>query len=267
MELISIITPAYNAEKYISETIDSVLKQTYVNWELIIIDDCSTDSTSEIVQNYQKKDDRIKYYRLANNSGAAATPRNKGIEISRGEYIAFLDSDDLWLAEKLEKQIESLKLTNTDLIYTYTAYLLPNKDKMFYKTRNVNSLLSLIVLNPIALSSVIVRKTKNINFDIDPKITGAQDLFLWINLYKKGYKFSLLPETLTIYRYLPNSMLHKHPLKSLFEGYWTIIKFAKKNDYNKLTIVFLIISQTIIRVGNVLLGIIKRKIISIFKHL
>jgi len=262
MELISIITPAYNAEKYISETIDSVLKQTYVNWELIIVDDCSTDSTSEIVQNYQKKDDRIKYYRLANNSGAASIPRNVGLEKAKGTYVTFLDSDDIWLPEKLEKQMLYLQQTNSDLIYTNTVYFYPDGSEIFLKTYLVPSFFSLLMVDRIALSSVLVKRTDDLYFE--PSLKVAQDHLLWLLLYKKGYKFYLVNEFLTKYRYNSDSILHSNPFKSLLDGYKVIQLISKRYNYRKPTIIFFIVSQTIMRVGNVLLGIITRKMIRIF---
>lgn len=104
--LVSIIMPSWNTGRFIAESIDSVLKQTYTNWELLIVDDCSTDNTDEIITSY--KDNRIKYFKNEHNSGAALT-RNKAMREAQGEWIAFLDSDDLWNPEKLEKQINFMK--------------------------------------------------------------------------------------------------------------------------------------------------------------
>jgi glycosyltransferase involved in cell wall biosynthesis len=116
-EFVSIITPNYNCEKYISQTIESVLAQTYMNWEMIIIDDCSTDNSYEIAMEYSTKDSRIKVYRMERNSGAALA-RNKAIELSQGEYIAFLDSDDLWIPEKLERQMKFMLKNDCDFSFT-----------------------------------------------------------------------------------------------------------------------------------------------------
>ena len=103
--LVSIITPTYNCAQYIGETIDTVISQTYINWEMIIVDDCSSDDTDKIVSKYQKRDSRIKYYRLANNSGAAVA-RTVAMRLASGKYIAFLDSDDLWMPNKLFVQLD-----------------------------------------------------------------------------------------------------------------------------------------------------------------
>ena len=115
--LVSIIMPSYNAEKYISAAIESVRKQTYSNWELIIVDDCSKDNTLEIVRGIQ--DERIRLYQNETNSGAAVS-RNKALREARGEWIAFLDADDLWVPEKLDEQIKFMVENGYD--FTYTDY-------------------------------------------------------------------------------------------------------------------------------------------------
>src|SRR5690625_4333075 len=106
--LVSVITPAYNAERFIEETIESVLQQTYSEWEMIIVDDRSTDNTVAIIERYVKKDDRIKLIELPDNSGSAVA-RNTAMDHARGRYLAFLDSDDLWLPEKLERQLKFMQ--------------------------------------------------------------------------------------------------------------------------------------------------------------
>lgn len=115
--LVSIITPAYNCERFIAETIQSVINQTYRNWEIIIVDDCSADKTQEIVLSYQKKDTRILFLKNDNNEGSAFS-RNRALSIAKGKWIAFLDSDDLWLPEKLERQIEFMNENNYHFSYT-----------------------------------------------------------------------------------------------------------------------------------------------------
>ena len=117
--LVSIITPTYNCGKFIAETIETVLAQTYKNFEMIIVDDCSTDNTKEVVEQFSKSDDRIKYFCLETNSGAAVA-RTTAMEKANGEYMAFLDSDDLWHPQKLEKQIAFMQ--ETGYKFTYTDY-------------------------------------------------------------------------------------------------------------------------------------------------
>lgn len=117
-DLISIIMPSYNTGKFIAETINSVLAQTYTNWELIIVDDCSTDNTDEIVSSFT--DERIRYLKNEKNSGAAVS-RNRALAQAKGKWIAFLDSDDLWTAGKLEKQIAFME--NNGYSFSYTNYI------------------------------------------------------------------------------------------------------------------------------------------------
>lgn len=118
-ELVSIIMPSYNTAKFISETIESVLAQTYPNWELIIVDDCSTDDTDAVVCPYLV-DDRIRYIKNEKNSGAAVS-RNRALREAKGKWVAFLDSDDLWFPEKLEKQISFMR--KNDYHFSYTNYI------------------------------------------------------------------------------------------------------------------------------------------------
>lgn len=117
-ELVSIIMPSYNTGKFIEETINSVINQTYNNWELIIVDDCSNDNTDEIVKSIE--DSRIVYLKNEKNSGAAVS-RNKALKEAKGRWIAFLDSDDLWVPQKLEKQIKFMKENN--YYFSYTNYI------------------------------------------------------------------------------------------------------------------------------------------------
>lgn len=114
--LVSIITPNYNCKNFIAQTIESVLSQTYTNWEMLIVDDCSTDGSYEVALEYASSDKRIKVIRNEKNCGAAVS-RNKAIEISNGEFIAFLDSDDLWVPEKLEKQLLFMRENNCDFSF------------------------------------------------------------------------------------------------------------------------------------------------------
>jgi len=118
-DLVSIIMPSYNTGKYIKESIKSVLNQTYINWELIIVDDSSTDNTDSVVKPYLE-DERIKYLKNEKNSGAAVS-RNYALREAKGKWIAFLDSDDLWHPEKLERQIEFM--VDNDYKFTYTNYI------------------------------------------------------------------------------------------------------------------------------------------------
>lgn len=118
-ELVSIVVPVYNAEKFLKDTVRTVLEQTYPNWELLLVDDCSNDDSVNIIKEYVTKDDRIQLLKNEKNSGAALT-RNKGIEEAKGTYLCFLDADDLWEKEKLEKQLKFMK--ENHCAFSYTSY-------------------------------------------------------------------------------------------------------------------------------------------------
>ena len=115
---VSIITPCYNAENTIEETIRSVLTQTFIDWELLIIDDCSTDNSAEIIKRHVANDSRIKYFKTDRCTGSPSLPRNIGINNAKGKYIAFLDADDIWLKDKLTKQITFMEENNIDFCYS-----------------------------------------------------------------------------------------------------------------------------------------------------
>ena len=118
--LVSIITPSYNSSSFIAETIESILSQTYLNWELLITDDCSTDRSVEIIERYIQRDSRIKLFRLEKNCGAGVC-RNRSISEAKGRFIAFCDSDDRWRPEKLEKQLAFMR--EKDCALSYTSYM------------------------------------------------------------------------------------------------------------------------------------------------
>ena len=115
---VSIITPVYNAEKYIGKTIESIKAQTFTDWELLLINDCSTDNSEEVIKGYLS-DERIKLINNETNLRAAKS-RNRGIDLAKGNYIAYLDADDLWLPEKIEKQLEFMK--EKGAVFSCTAY-------------------------------------------------------------------------------------------------------------------------------------------------
>lgn len=201
--LVSIITPLYNSEKYIAETIESVLAQTYSNWEMIIVDDCSKDNSTKIVEEYQKKDRRIKLYRNEINKGVSYT-RNRAIDLSQGKYIAFLDSDDLWKKEKLEKQIKFMEEKN--VVLSYTAYEKINEDgskrgevrvpdKLDYEELLKNCLIGFL--------TAIYRKEELKDFKfINSK---AEDYIFWLSILKKIEYAYGINEILASYRVLNNS--------------------------------------------------------------
>ena len=201
--LVSIITPLYNSEKFIAETIESVLNQTYKNWEMIIVNDCSKDNGPNIVQEYIKKDNRIKLFNNEVNQGVSFT-RNKAINLAKGKYIAFLDSDDIWKEEKLEKQVNLME--EKKVFFSYTGYSKMNEDGSLRGKIEVPKKVNykeLLKGNIMGCLTVIVRKNilKNNPF----KNTKQEDYILWLELLKKE-KFAYgITEILAYYRVLNNS--------------------------------------------------------------
>lgn len=181
---VSVITPTYNSAGSISTTITSVLNQTYQNLELIVIDDCSTDNTVKIVQEFQSIDPRIALVQLNQNSGAAIA-RNKGIAKARGRYIAFLDSDDLWFPQKLEKQLKYMD--ENGFAFTYTAY----------KRHIVDQQRTVLIGVPAKVNYNDTLKTCRIGcltvlYDTEqlgklemPLIKKRQDFGLWLRILRK----------------------------------------------------------------------------------
>lgn len=202
--LVSVVIPAYNKGDIIKETIDSALAQTYPNIEIIVINDGSTDNTAEIVKSI--KDDRIKYY-YQPNSGLPAKPRNKGVELAKGEYVAFLDHDDLWMENKLEKQISIIeKDPQIALVTSNALFILTDKKTNIpiikgVKSGYFNDRDFLPEMNVIQ-STALIKKSVFIEmkgFDESPDLRAAEDYDLWLRMYPK-YLCYYLNDCLAYYR-------------------------------------------------------------------
>lgn len=197
--LVSIITPSYNSEKFISETIESVRQQTYDNFEMIIVDDNSTDNTINIVEQYQKIDFRIKLITLKINGGAGIA-RNEAIKFASGDFIAFLDSDDIWKQKKLERQISFMQ--DNQYYFTFTGYETITEDDN--NTKSVISVKSEITYkkalykNPIGCLTAVYN-AKALGKFYMPIIRKRQDYALWLKILKKTNAYGL-NESLAIYR-------------------------------------------------------------------
>ena len=204
---ISIITPVFKSEKFIKLTIESVLNQTYQNWELIIIDDASTDGSAKIVESFAVRDERIKLIKLDSNKGPAAA-RNRGIKEAAGRYIAFLDSDDLWYKDKLEKQI--IFMQKNEYAFTFTGYekidekgkkignILPFKGQVTYhdllKSNHIGCLTAMIDLKILGYKMYM------------PDIKKRQDQGLWLEILKEIDKAYCLNKVLGKYRIRKDSI-------------------------------------------------------------
>lgn len=197
-DLVSIITPSYNTANFIAKTIQCVLDQTYTNWEMIIVDDCSTDNTDEIVAPFLM-DKRIKYLKNEKNSGAAVT-RNKALREAKGKWIAFLDSDDLWMPEKLEKQIKFME--ENGYHFSYTNYSeVDDEDKslgtLWTGPKRVGKM-RMAMFNYMGCLTVMYDKDFVGNIQV-ADIKKRNDYAIWVKVVKKCDAF-LLDETLATYR-------------------------------------------------------------------
>lgn len=198
-ELVSVIIPVYNADERIEKACDSVLNQSYSNIEVIIIDDCSSDNSFNIIKNMSKKDKRIKAYKNEINLGVSQT-RNLGIEMAKGKFIAFLDSDDIWKKDKLEKQISHINETKADICYT--GYEIIDKDERhvtIYTVPNNIDYAGLLKENVICCSSIVI-KSELLKINHFEHEFFHEDFVLWLKLLKKGYKAVGIQEALVIYR-------------------------------------------------------------------
>lgn len=245
--MVSIITPAYNSEKFIAETILSVLAQSYQDWEMIIVDDGSTDRTSEIVSSFQEKDSRIKYFYNATNKGSAFS-RNIALQKAQGEWIAFLDSDDLWHPEKLEKQIEFM--TKNDIHFSYTNYCEIDESS---KERGV------LITGPKVISEkkmraycwpgclTVMYDAEKIGLIQSVDLEINEEYALWIKASKKNDCY-LLDENLAKYRRHTKSLSSRSYFKLIK---WHYLLFRKSEERS-------IISSITLTINNILFGIIKK---------
>jgi glycosyltransferase involved in cell wall biosynthesis len=216
--LVSVIMPAYNSEQYIAESIQSVLAQTYENWELLVVDDGSTDNTGDIVNRFATTEFRIKY--IFQQNGRQAKARNTGIEKSSGTLIAFLDSDDLWLPDKLERQVTTLVEMNADVVYSngtiiYEPGAAPGATEFPIVSGRVEGakMFDLLLLqNRIPVQSVLLGRDifkKAGPFDECVAYHACEDYELWLKLAVHGAMFYGINEKLIKYRRHPTATTHK----------------------------------------------------------
>ena len=229
-DLVSIITPAYNAAAYIAETIESVLAQTYTNWEMLIVNDCSKDNTVEIVQSYAAKDKHIKLINLKQNSGAAAA-RNTAIKNAKGRYIAFLDSDDLWKKEKLQKQIEFMQQNGYAFTYTSYEHFKEIKENIQHQVQIPKSLNYNQALkgNQIGCLTVMLDRKRILNKHFTTQ--KHEDYILWLNVLKQGTIAYGIQESLALYRTGNSKSISGNKMQSAL---WT---WKVYRDNQKLSVV------------------------------
>ncbi len=241
--LISIVIPMYNAEKYIQETINSVIQQTYENWEMLIVDNYSTDKSKEIVQKNIIKENKIKLIELEYNSGGPARPRNIGIDNNaKGKYIAFLDADDMWVENKLELQINFMLNNNIDFSSTNYELIDENSKKIdttisfspfFRKIYSKNYTLNKsLFYNIISTSTVMIKSEviKKYGFNEEKNLVGVEDYFLWCCLLNDKIIYSYYPMILEKYRISNNSISREKKYISRYKQVYCITKFCIENN-------------------------------------
>lgn len=238
--LVSVIMPAFNCEKYISKSIDSVHHQTHKNWELIIVDDNSSDNTASIATEYTKKDSRIRVIHQIPNAGCAQA-RNLGISEAKGKYIAFLDSDDIWVAEKLEKQLSLLNEKKAKIVYSSYDFIDENDigiKKPFIVATETNYK-KMLGRNEIGCSTVIV-DAYLLQLHMFRKEFYHEDYVLWMELLSLPVTAVGVTDVLTHYRVISTSRSYdkKNAAKwrwkiyrgalnlSIAESTWAFLKYA-----------------------------------------
>lgn len=221
---VSIITPSWNSEKYIERTIQSVQAQTYENWEMIIVDDCSTDRTVEIVEEIARNDHRIRILKQPVNGGAAKA-RNRSMTEGTGRFMAYLDADDIWKPEKLEKQVQFMldrkcgfSCTSYEVIdddgnpLNKYVHMLPKVDYVGFLTNNLLQTVGIMVDTSIVDKKYLVM----------PDIRRRQDAATWHQILKAGFECYGLDEILAEYRRANNS-LSSNKLKAV-KGVWNLYR-------------------------------------------
>ena len=212
--LVSVIIPVYNAEKYLDRTLQSVFAQTYRNLEIVMVDDCSSDDSASIIKRYQIVHPEIVYYLQPNNLGAGHA-RNKALELARGQYVAFLDSDDVWKPEKVEKQISLLK--NKQGYFCFTAIeMIDGDDRLIKGKRKVKEEIDykfLLSNTMIPTSGVMIDRGIKGDFRIHIR-RGGQDYATWLMLLRDGTKAYGIDEALVRYR-IDGKSLSSNKLNSI----------------------------------------------------
>jgi teichuronic acid biosynthesis glycosyltransferase TuaG len=221
---VSIITPSYNSSQYIRETVQSVISQTYSDWELIIVDDGSIDNSDLIIKELVNSDTRIKAFFLKENKGVAFA-RNKAISEASGRYIAFLDSDDIWSSDKLEKQLKFMKINA--IAFSFTSYQ-PFSSFKSYKVIHAPQKISYeeLLRNTIIGCLTVVIDTEFIKKIFMPDYATSQDYAAWLLILKKGYFAYGFNENLAKYRVVSTS--NSANKIEMIKGVWSIYRESEK---------------------------------------
>ena len=234
--LVTVIMPAYNAERFIEEAIMSVVNQTLTDWELLVIDDCSKDASVQIAQKIAAKDSRIQVFENDVNSGVAKT-RNRGIDMAKGRYIAFLDSDDVWLSKKLECQLERMSKANSEI--GYCSYGIIGVDgtnvRADYIVPETAIFKDILKENYIQCSAMLIRADilKSIKFNTE---YFHEDYILGLDMLRTGAMAVGCSEVLLNWRYLENSRSFNKKKSAL--NRWRIYRHYLKFSFFKSAYLF-----------------------------
>lgn len=224
---ISIVTPVYNSEDYLTECIESVLKQTYGNYEHILVDDCSTDGSAKVVKEYQKLDSRVRLLSLEKNVGAGVA-RNRAIELATGRFIAFLDADDYWVNDKLQIQVDTMLETGASLSYTSYYVIDENSNSKYQRKVPLETNYRDILRNCYIFCSTAMYDTQQLGKVYMPVIRRRQDWVLWIRILQKVNTSIGVQSPLVYYRE-GNESLSKNKIKLVkanFNVYRKELKFS-----------------------------------------
>lgn len=205
-EMVSVITPVYNAERFITEAIESAVSQTYKDIEIILVDDCSKDHSAEIIAGLKEKCPNIVYHKQEFNQGAAVA-RNTALKLAKGRYVAFLDSDDQWLPEKLERQLALMRTKDCPFCYAAIDFM-DEEGNITKGKRNIKETCDykyLLHNTIIATSTVIVDRNILGDFQM-PLRRGGQDYSTWLMLLRNGAVARGINDVLTHYRISSNSL-------------------------------------------------------------
>ena len=245
--LVSIIVPIFNGEEYLVGTIESVISQTYLNWEMILVDDCSTDKTCDIINRFVASDTRIRKITLELSSGGPARPRNKGLSVAKGDFVAFIDADDIWDANKLSVQVDFILQSNADLVHC-GAIFIDSEDqqidswnsskKLKYISLLFGSSSTFMIFNPIILSSALLKRKSEVLFREDFHIRGIDDWLLWIELSLKGKRIRMNTGHLVYYRVHENSMSSLDGERQYLKGLYlySLLLVEKKISLSKFLV-------------------------------
>lgn len=224
--------PCYNAGTVIAETIESVIAQTYPDWELLICDDCSTDNSKDVIKSYVEKDSRIRLFSTSHNTGNPAAPRNISMDNAQGFCLAFLDADDIWLPEMLEKSVSFMTAHNYDIVYSDYEKISwdgerSNRVVHYKKQADYNDMLKICSV-PACITTIV---RKDIVGDTRFRNVQIEDYAFWLEIFRKGYVAYNTGTTQGLYRQTKNSRSANKI--SMISKHWSILRDFEKIGWLK----------------------------------